>query len=159
MSPDEHDTGRDSALPYAYYTHDGALIMGATAEEDGRVLLGRFLCDDTMGLVEEITLLSYLATKWTTDATQRQLTAVLECLFRTGFITSGHSLLLRSLESESATGVLRAQTAEDITEKIALGNAAIYNLFLPIVSRAVGNGFGRRISRGSLGASRRRAFV
>jgi hypothetical protein len=153
---DEHDNVRassgSSARPYAYYTHDGAFIMGAKAREDGRVLLGRFLCDDPLGIAEEITLLKYLATK---DAGYTgHLTVVLECLFTTGFIST-HSLLLTRLASESATIILRDQTAADITARIALGNDAIYKLFLPIVSSAVGTAFGRPRSRNSSGVSRR----
>jgi hypothetical protein len=139
--------------PYAYYTHDGAFILGSAPIRDFNdkspvLLFGRFLCDDALSIEEEIRLLAYIRIKYTSAMQINSFRRVVDCLTSSKFLSRKTVLLVHlALSGESAGSILNKQTAEDLTTKIAGNNPVLHDLFLPIITRALSSGaspsFGR----------------
>ena len=88
----------------AYYSHDGSLIYGQDSRKDhtGLHTLGRFLCNDTLLVSEEIELLMYLGSLNKDDSVQ----AVVRCFYDYGLITQ-NSRFLRSLRDGKYSDVIK----------------------------------------------------
>ena len=83
---------------YAYYTAGGDFMFGPGRARPASVLLGRFLCDETLGIEEELLLLQHLA-----KYDEAHMITLLECLFSAQFLSEGSSLLLRELRTKSVS--------------------------------------------------------
>jgi hypothetical protein len=135
---------------YAYYTANGAFLFGTEGAVAGGVLLGRFLCDETLGIGEEIALLRHIAASYDGEREQH-LRTVLACLFSSRFLSEGSSLLLGELRTESARAVLRKQTAVGLSARIAHGDGTLAAMLLPIVTGMLAEtGFGKAVRKRAL---------
>jgi hypothetical protein len=114
---------------YAYYTAGGDFMFGPGRARPASVLLGRFLCDETLGIEEELQLLQHLATY-----DEAHMRTLLECLFSAQFLSEGSSLLLRDLRTKPARAILRDQKPAALTEKVALGDPTLAALLLPVIT-------------------------
>lgn len=138
---------------YSYYTYDGALISSSMDADrivtinPGRILLGRFLCDNALSIDEEALLLAYLAKEYT-NHNASALTAVIKCLRDSKFLSYPH-VMLKDLDTKDARAIIRANNAEDLAKAVSAGSPILYNLFLPIITGALksASSFGRAIRR------------
>ena len=126
---------------YAYYTEGGERMFGEPAAPDD-VLLGRFLCDHTLSVLEEIALLRSLASKCASDEL-RCLQQVIKCLVSSRFLSSA-CVALHELTRREPARILRELRAESLTAKLARGDASMTAAILPIVARALSVSFGTR---------------
>lgn len=117
---------------YAYYTEGGERMFGEPAAPDD-VLLGRFLCDHTLSVLEEIALLRSLASKCASDEL-RCLQQVIKCLVSSRFLSSA-CVALHELTRREPASILRELSAESLTAKLARGDASMTAAILPIVAR------------------------
>lgn len=97
----------------SYYSHDGSLIYGSDSRKDhtGLHTLGRFLCNDTLLVSEEIELLMYLGSLKKDDSVQ----AVVRCFYDYGLITQ-NSRFLRSLREGKYSDVIKTIKGADIAK-------------------------------------------
>ena len=123
---------------YAYYTEGGERMFGEPAAPDD-VLLGRFLCDDTLSVLEEIALLRSLASKYASDHELRSLQQVIECLVSSRFLSSA-CVALHELTRREPARILRELSAESLTAKLARGDTSMSAAILPIVAHALSFG-------------------
>jgi hypothetical protein len=137
---------------YSYYTYDGALITSSMESDKmrtinpGRILFGRFLCDDALSIDEEAVLLAYLAEKYRGDYT-RALTAVIKCLRDSKFLSYPH-VMLQGLVTDAARDIIKKNRAEDLAATVSSGSPILYDLFLPIIEKALrASSFGRATRR------------
>ena len=132
---------QEDADKFVYYTHDGINIRG----DGGRIgagsallLLGRYLCDDELGIRDEIRLLGFLKEKYKEEEEENSLLAVMKCLYDSNFITEHKShKILGGLKDESPSKILDALDASNITDQVASKNKQITKVLLPILSETI----------------------
>ncbi|MEI6136421.1 MAG: DUF3638 domain-containing protein, partial [Chloroflexota bacterium] len=132
---------------YTYFTESGAPMFGPGAAP-ADVVLGRFLCGDTLSVVEEVGLLGHLASKYKSESELICLRAVFECLFSSRFLRSS-CVMLHELGTKPPAEILRGHTAAELTAGMAKGSDALSALLLPILEGALGAAlaFGRGRAR------------
>jgi hypothetical protein len=97
---------KDEGTPYVYYTHDGALIRGNKAkQEEGLLLLGRFLCDDSLSILDEAKLLVHIQSTYKGDRLEA-LRKVLKCLIIDTRFLRRHVLILKEVIEKDPSSIL-----------------------------------------------------
>ena len=100
-----------------YYSHDGSLIYGESgtlpeaAVHPGLATLGRFLCNDTLLVSDEIDLLIYL----TSLKKDKSIHAVVKCFYEYGLITND-SRFLKQLERAGCSQIISSIKRDTINE-------------------------------------------
>ncbi len=118
-----------AAAACAYYTAGGDFMFGPGRAQPTSVLLGRFLCDETLGIEEELKLLRHIA-----KYDEAHMRTLLECLFSAQFLSEGSTLLLRELRTKTARAILLEQNPAALTEKVAMGDPTLAALLLPVIT-------------------------
>jgi hypothetical protein len=120
-------TSSPQGTSYTYYAHDGYVIRKGARDprhdSAAIVLLGRFLCDDQLGIDEEIALLYYLK-KRQTPRRPKFLVDVLDCMWDSGFLTRSKVVVLRLLCVENER-TKKTHTLDDIIEMPSLDMAKL----------------------------------
>lgn len=129
----------DAQGPYAYYTDDGAFILGDSEAREstkhGAVLLGRYMCDDALSIEEEMLLLVYIRGRYATPEEQESFRSVIACLVHSGFV-SEKTELLNGLVSAHADAVIKSLSAQSIADKMA-SDPVLNRVFFQIFQAAL----------------------
>ena len=160
------------ASEYAAYTHDGHALRargtrgpkpeaagaaGAAAEsrqsrqsqqpQVGMMLLGRYLCDGPLSVLEEHELLRYLRT-YASDPKKKALRSVVSCLVRSGFLLRPRALLHRLADNDADSAVFPTTEDEVLTHirDEMLGGSAILDGALRPYAKSISEIAGSAIS-------------
>ena len=126
---------RLQAEAYTYYTHDGKVMFtlgGKESNDPGQILLGRFLCDDALSIEEEIRLLFHLDQVYTEPQKKDHFVKVMDCLFKSRFIT-GPYILLSQLEAKNAAAIVDYAliNLEKIITNVVQNETELYDILEP----------------------------
>jgi hypothetical protein len=106
---------RGDATPYAAYASDGRKLRGSSDAPRNLLLLGRYLCDGALSLLEEYELLAFLRRTYASDAERGALRNVVSCLWESRFLIQPTKLLHRLAEGFDAGA---RKTAADVLEHV-----------------------------------------
>jgi len=163
---------QDVANSFSYYTHDGIHIRGpgklgpVDNHDDPLILLGRYLCDDELGIRDEIRLVGFLDRTYN-GGREKDLLDVMKCLYESKFITeSGPTIkaphvqedrkshkLLGNLKDQPPSEILGSIDTKQLAAQVANNNDQIIRVLMPILEEALtsaraktegGVSFGRR---------------
>jgi hypothetical protein len=142
----------DERASYRVYSHEGRLIrdVGLGPRQDpapGSLLLGRYLCDGELTLIEQYALLGFLRAEY--GERGDALRAVIECLVSSHFLVTGSRVVdaLQNLPlvveqhaalTGDATTLVRGVLGESTTLRALLSGDVLAALGYPAP------GFGRR---------------
>ena len=85
------------------YTHDGHRISEKGSAAEGKILLGRYLCDDALSLEDEVELVRYIKAAYAEK--RSEIRALVKCLVDSGLLAR-RTLLLGTLVSRAAEEIL-----------------------------------------------------
>jgi hypothetical protein len=98
------------------YTHDGSRISAKGDATDGPLLFGRYLCDDSLSIKEEIRIVEHLYRLYG-KKNEKELQELATCLADSNFLQRS-TLLLRQLRSTSIA-TIRENYRQDAPKAIA----------------------------------------
>lgn len=167
---------QDDANSFSYYTHDGIHIrgpgkLGPVDNHDAPlILLGRYLCDDELGIRDEIRLVGFLERTYN-GGREKDLLDVMKCLYESKFITeSGPTIksphvqedrkshkLLGNLKEQTPSVILGSIDTAQLAEQVANNNDQIIRVLMPILGEAITSA--RAKTKGGVSFGRRKVRV
>ena len=132
---DEQDDGSS----YVYYTHDGAVIRGRTTtttkQDEGPLLLGRFLCDDPLSILDEAKLLVHIQSTYKTTDRLAALRAVLKCLIDTKFLQRTVLILKEMLSKNPHDILVELKDKNGLLDRLCEKNDEMRAIFTEVTSK------------------------
>jgi hypothetical protein len=137
---------RGDATPYAAYASDGRKLRGSSDAPRNLLLLGRYLCDGALSLLEEYELLALLRRTYASDAERGALRNVVSCLWESRFLIQPTKLLHRLAEGfDAGAGKKAADVLEHVRSEMFGGSEALDAVLGPYVAAiAASAAFGTR---------------
>ena len=137
---------KGDTTPYDAYASDGRKLRGESSHPGRILLLGRYLCDDPLSLLEEYELLFYLRDTYKTAEEREALKNVVSCLWGSRFLIRPTQLLHCLAEGKDpGAGKNAGQVLKSIRDDMFNGAGLLDEVLMPYVNAiAASAAFGKR---------------